>query len=177
MPTRSWCLSRRSGSRFWTAWVRRRMPATQQGCSIQSSPPGLQWYWKADFFMKPCDAAIGDHVERGSEIPTRRRPPCTCTRSTARRTVTVRTTLPGYRDATWGQVMVGVDPDPANKEKIVTWARDYFDALHPLSARRRLRQLHDGGRRRSHPHHLSRNKRRAWRRSRGATIRITSCSG
>jgi len=34
----------------------------------------------------------------------------------------------------WAQVMVGVDPDPANKEKLVTWTRDYFNALHPHSA-------------------------------------------
>ena len=39
-----------------------------------------------------------------------------------------------YRDAKWAQVMVGVDPDPANKEKISTWAKDYWNALHPHSA-------------------------------------------
>ena len=30
--------------------------------------------------------------------------------------------------------MVGVDPDPANKEKIISWTKDYYDALHPYSA-------------------------------------------
>ena len=30
-----------------------------------------------------------------------------------------------YRDATWGQVIVGLDPDPANKDKIVNRARNY----------------------------------------------------
>jgi hypothetical protein len=30
-------------------------------------------------------------------------------------------------------VIVGVDPDPANKEKIISWARDYWTALHPYS--------------------------------------------
>jgi FAD/FMN-containing dehydrogenase len=30
--------------------------------------------------------------------------------------------------------MVGVDPDPANKEKISAWAKDYWNALHPHSA-------------------------------------------
>jgi FAD/FMN-containing dehydrogenase len=30
--------------------------------------------------------------------------------------------------------MVGVDPDPANKEKIASWAKAYFTALHPYSA-------------------------------------------
>ena len=39
-----------------------------------------------------------------------------------------------YRDATWAEVIVGVDPDPANKERIVEWAREYWDAVHPYSA-------------------------------------------
>ena len=39
-----------------------------------------------------------------------------------------------YRDATWAQVMVGVDPDPANNEKIISWTKSYYDALHPHSA-------------------------------------------
>ena len=41
-------------------------------------------------------------------------------------------------------MIVGVDPDPASKEKISTGRRDYWEALHPHSARRRLRELHDG---------------------------------
>ena len=28
-----------------------------------------------------------------------------------------------YRDAVWSEVIVGVDPDPANREKITDWAR------------------------------------------------------
>ena len=31
-------------------------------------------------------------------------------------------------------MIVGVDRDPANKEKITNWARDYWDDLHPHSA-------------------------------------------
>jgi len=27
-----------------------------------------------------------------------------------------------------------VDPDPANKDKIIEWCKNYFDALHPYSA-------------------------------------------
>ena len=30
--------------------------------------------------------------------------------------------------------MVGVDPDPANNEKIISWTKSYYDALHPYSA-------------------------------------------
>ena len=30
--------------------------------------------------------------------------------------------------------MVGVDPDPANNEKLISWTKEYWDALHPYSA-------------------------------------------
>jgi hypothetical protein len=39
-----------------------------------------------------------------------------------------------YRDATWSEVMVGVEPDPANNDRIITWIRDYWEAVHPYSA-------------------------------------------
>jgi hypothetical protein len=29
---------------------------------------------------------------------------------------------------------VGVDPDPANDERITAWAKNYWTALHPYSA-------------------------------------------
>jgi len=38
------------------------------------------------------------------------------------------------RDATWAQVIVGVDPDPANNDKMIKWSREYWDALQPHSA-------------------------------------------
>ncbi len=31
-------------------------------------------------------------------------------------------------------VIVGIDPDPANREKITRWAKDYWQAVHPYSA-------------------------------------------
>ena len=39
-----------------------------------------------------------------------------------------------YRDATWAQVMVGVDPDPANNARLIAWTKDYWEALHPYAA-------------------------------------------
>jgi hypothetical protein len=39
-----------------------------------------------------------------------------------------------YRDAVWSEVIVGVDPDPANSGRITEWARNYYDALHPFGA-------------------------------------------
>ena len=39
-----------------------------------------------------------------------------------------------YRDANWGSVFAGVDPDPANVDAIRKWTVDYQEALHPYSA-------------------------------------------
>ena len=39
-----------------------------------------------------------------------------------------------YRDSTYSQVIVGVDPDPANAGLISRWAKDYWEELHPTSA-------------------------------------------
>jgi hypothetical protein len=39
-----------------------------------------------------------------------------------------------YRDANWGSVFAGVDPDPANAATIRNWCIDYFEGLHPHSA-------------------------------------------
>jgi hypothetical protein len=39
-----------------------------------------------------------------------------------------------YREARWSQVIAGIDPDPANREIITDWAREYWEALHPYSA-------------------------------------------
>ena len=39
-----------------------------------------------------------------------------------------------YRESNWAEVIVGVDPDPANKALITDWCKRYFDALHPHGA-------------------------------------------
>ena len=97
-------------------------------------PPGLQWYWKADFVNEISDDAIAEHVKMGPEMPTWQ-----CTMHLypidgAASRVGKDETPWAYRKARWAQVIVGVDPDPANKEKITAWAKSYFDALHPYSA-------------------------------------------
>ena len=97
-------------------------------------PPGHQWYWKADFVNEISDDAIAEHVKHGPEMPTWQ-----CTMHSypidgAASRVGKNETAWNYRSARWCQVIVGVDPDPANKEKITAWAKSYFDALHPYSA-------------------------------------------
>jgi hypothetical protein len=38
-----------------------------------------------------------------------------------------------YREANWSMVIAGIDPDPANSDKITQWAKAYWEALHPHS--------------------------------------------
>ncbi|MCA1731299.1 MAG: BBE domain-containing protein, partial [Actinobacteria bacterium] len=39
-----------------------------------------------------------------------------------------------HRDANWSAVFVGIDPEPANAERITKWTKEYWEALHPYSA-------------------------------------------
>jgi len=97
-------------------------------------PPGLQWYWKADFVRELSDEAIALHVKHGAQLPSMQSAMHLYPINGAASRVKNNATPWCYRDAVWAQVMVGVDPDPANKERISAWAKDYWTALHPYSA-------------------------------------------
>jgi hypothetical protein len=97
-------------------------------------PSGLQWYWKADFVDELSDEAIALHLEHGGEPPTMLSQMHLYPIDGAAHRVGSSETAWSYRDATWAMVIGGVDPDPANAEKITTWAKDYWRALHPYSA-------------------------------------------
>jgi FAD/FMN-containing dehydrogenase len=97
-------------------------------------PPGLQWYWRADFVNELSDAAIAQHVRFAQALPTMHSTMHLYPINGAAARVGKKETAWNYRDANWAQVMVGVDPDPANKEKIISWTKNYYDALHPFSA-------------------------------------------
>jgi FAD/FMN-containing dehydrogenase len=97
-------------------------------------PPGLQWYWKADFVKELSDKAITLNVKYGSGLPTMHSAMHLYPINGAAHRVGKTDTPWSYRDATWAQVIIGVDPNPANNERIIEWARAYWDALHPYSA-------------------------------------------
>jgi FAD/FMN-containing dehydrogenase len=97
-------------------------------------PPGMQWYWKADFVRTLPDEAIALHRKHSENLPTTQSTMHLYPINGAASRVKNAATPWSYRDATWASVIVGVDPDPANKEKISAWARDYWSALHPYSA-------------------------------------------
>lgn len=93
-------------------------------------PPGFQWYWKGDFVREISDEAIKEHV-RFSNIPTPLSTMHLYPVDGAAHEIGSEETAWSKRDARWSMVIVGVDPDPENTEKIKTWARDYWKAVHP----------------------------------------------
>ncbi len=97
-------------------------------------PPGLQWYWRADFFNELGPEVRAKHLEFGSKIPTPLSQMHLYPISGAASRVAKDTTPWAYRDAKYAGVIVGVDPDPANADKITKWCKDYWEALHPYSA-------------------------------------------
>ena len=97
-------------------------------------PSGLQWYWKADFVRELGDEAIALNVKHGAAMPTMLSTMHLYPIDGAAGRVKNRATPWAYRDAKWAQVIVGVDPDPAKKDLISSWAKDYWTALHPYSA-------------------------------------------
>ncbi|HEY7527770.1 MAG TPA: FAD-binding oxidoreductase [Candidatus Deferrimicrobiaceae bacterium] len=97
-------------------------------------PPGHQWYWKADFVRELGDEAIRLHVEHGSKLPTPQSTMHLYPINGAAHRVGGDATAWSYRDATWAEVIVGVDPDPANNDRLVRWANACWNALHPHSA-------------------------------------------
>ena len=81
----------------------------------------------------------------------------------------------GHRDATYAAVIAGMWPDPADNEANIAWVRDYYAAIAPHSAGRRLHQLRLRRRPGAAAGQLRRQLRPADARSSAATTR-TTCS-
>jgi len=96
-------------------------------------PPGLQWYWKAHFVKDLDMKAIEVHEKFGNELPTPLSSMHMYPVNGAASLVGKDETAWNYRDANYAVVIVGIDSDPANKQRIINWARDYWTALRPYS--------------------------------------------
>ncbi len=97
-------------------------------------PPGLQWYWKADFFQELGDKAIDLHLKYAERLPSPHSTMHLYPVNGAAHRVGKGDTAFSFREASFAQVIVGVDPDPANNPRLMQWAKDYWLALHPFSA-------------------------------------------
>jgi hypothetical protein len=96
-------------------------------------PPGDQWYWRADFFEEIPDRALERHIEHGTAMPTWKSTMHLYPIDGAASRVDRDASPWAYRDAKWAEVIVGVDPDPANADVIRQWCVDYWEATHPYS--------------------------------------------
>jgi FAD/FMN-containing dehydrogenase len=97
-------------------------------------PPGLQWYWKAHFLNEMTDASIDANIEYGSKLPSMHSTTHFYAIDGKVHDVGQDESAWSHRNARWAQVIVGVDPDPANAEKVTKWCRDYYDATAPFAA-------------------------------------------
>ncbi len=105
-----------------------------QGAFDALYPPGDQWYWRADFVNAISDTAIAEHQRFGATMPTPQSTMHLYPIDGAAHKLKQGDTAFSYRDANWGQVMVGVSPDAQDAPRISAWAKSYWDALHPHSA-------------------------------------------
>jgi FAD/FMN-containing dehydrogenase len=96
--------------------------------------PGDQWYWRADFIGEISDEAVARHAEFGSNLATWKSAMHMYPIDGAAHDVGSDETAWSYRDARWGMVVVGVDPDPSNADLVRRWTIDYWEAMHPYSA-------------------------------------------
>jgi hypothetical protein len=97
-------------------------------------PAGLQWYWKADFFQELSDKAIDLHMKYAERLPSPHSTMHLYPINGAAQKPGKGDTAFSFRDARFAEVIVGVDPEPANNPRLMQWARDYWLALHPFSS-------------------------------------------
>ncbi len=122
-----------SARRWWSACKRCRstcckapsMRSTRRGCS---GTGGRTSSTRSLTRPSTCTSSTARSCRPGTR-------PCTCIPiDGAASRVGAGATAFAYRDGGWAGVIVGVDPDPANAERVSAWARQYWEELHPTSA-------------------------------------------
>jgi FAD/FMN-containing dehydrogenase len=94
-------------------------------------PAGLQWYWKGDFVRQLPDEAIEAHLEHAALAPAGLSLMHLYPVDGAAGRVAPDATAFHHRDATWSMVIAGIDPDPTKAGELTSWARSYWEAIHP----------------------------------------------
>jgi FAD/FMN-containing dehydrogenase len=105
-----------------------------QGMFDALYPSGLQWYWRADFVDHLKDEAIALHLKYGTQLPSMHSTMHLYPINGAVHRVRKNDTAFSYRESTWAEVIVGVDPDPAKMQGIIPWVKNYWETVHPHSA-------------------------------------------
>ena len=96
-------------------------------------PKGLQWYWKGDFVTSLSDEAIKVHIaQSGSPASDFCLTHFYPINGAVHRVATDATAWP-QRNASFNMVIAAVDPDAKNADKLKTWGRAYWKAVHPFN--------------------------------------------
>ncbi len=109
------------------------MPALN-GMFDELYPPGMQWYWKAHYIKELSDSGIREAIKHGSTIPSMHSTTHFYPIDGKVHEVGADETAWANRGARWAQVIVGVDPDPDNAEKVTKWCKDYYAAMKPYAS-------------------------------------------
>jgi hypothetical protein len=95
--------------------------------------PGDQWYWRSAAIREVPDEAITINAEWGRKMPTWKSAMHMYPVNGRAAEVANDATAWSLRDANWVEVIVGVDPDPANAGALRDWAVGYSEALEPYT--------------------------------------------
>ncbi|HLM19916.1 MAG TPA: FAD-binding oxidoreductase [Propionibacteriaceae bacterium] len=96
-------------------------------------PAGEQWYWKSHFVNEIPDAAVELHLQYAAELPTWKSTVHLYPIDGVASRVPKDATAWNQRDARWGMTIIGVSADPADNDRMIAWAREYWAALLPFS--------------------------------------------
>lgn len=97
-------------------------------------PPDMHWYWKAHYVAVLSDKAIETDILFCSKLPSILSTMHLYPIDGKVHDIPSEDTAWVNRDVRWVKLIVGIDPDPANKEKITHWARQYYDATIPFAS-------------------------------------------
>ncbi len=73
-------------------------------------------------------------IKHGSEIPTGLSTMHLYPIDGKAHEVSAEATAWQHREAKWAEVIVGVDSDPAKKDVIIQWCKEYYQATHPYAS-------------------------------------------
>ena len=104
-----------------------------QGLFDPLLPKGMQWYWKGDFFKELSDETIDIHLEHAAKTPSELSLMHLYPIDGAVHSVGPNETAWNRRDATWSMVIAAIDPNPAKAGALKSWAREYWQAVHPYN--------------------------------------------
>lgn len=99
-----------------------------------ANPPGQQNYWKAEYLAGLSDRAIETivrHVAAKPSVPSKVLLPRL---GGAVGRIAAEATAFGHRDPPFIVNIMAASPDPAVRDRLIGWAREFWDDLQPFSA-------------------------------------------